>query len=169
MEHFGAVVAGGGSQRYGRDKALEKLGSNTFLDLAVALLRTQKPDSLVILGRPELDLGIADTEPGGGPARNLAAWINTLPKPCRITVLPVDMPGLDTGLLTLLTKHATGAYFDDLYLPFSANVTGDLPSNIIKMRDLLSLLGVARLDWPVGMKNQLKNINTPDDFSHFRS
>lgn len=168
MKHYGVIVAGGGSRRYGQDKAFEKFDGKSFLEITQELLQGQKIDSLSVLGRPELDCGIADPYPKGGPAKNLSGWINGLVKPCRVTVLPVDMPGLNTELLTILTQAPNGAYFDDLYLPFSALVTKELPTGIIRMRDLMQALGLKGIDWPAGNEKQLKNINTPDDFARFQ-
>jgi molybdopterin-guanine dinucleotide biosynthesis protein A len=160
VKHFGLIVAGGRSSRFGSDKANALYKGHRFLDLARSTSEEIGADTTLILGRPGEPDGIADPQPNAGPARNIALWIKGVQKPCRITVLPVDMPGLDARVLAPLTSHPEGAYFDDLYLPFTATVHGEVHGNIERMRDLLGALNLAKIATPEKWAAKLKNINT---------
>jgi len=160
VKHFGLIVAGGRSSRFGSDKADALYKGQRFLDLARLALEQVDADTILVLGRPGEPDGIADPQPNAGPARNIASWIKGIQKPCRLTVLPVDMPGLDADVLAPLTSHPVGAYFDDLYLPFTATVSGEVDGNIERMRDLLGALNLAKIAPPKKWAAKLKNINT---------
>ena len=69
---LGAVLAGGQSMRFGKDKASERLGDLTLLQHAVHALQAQA-ETVIVVGRERLDVKWAPNwpEPGLGPLGGL--------------------------------------------------------------------------------------------------
>ncbi len=115
---FAAVLlAGGRSQRMGRDKALLPLPDGRKLwERQLDVLRALEPAELLISGSaragfpPDVTL-LADELPGLGPLAGIAAALKAMQSP-RLVVLAVDLPAMTTGYLCGLLTEA-----------------GDLPSN----------------------------------------
>ena len=101
----GAVLAGGRSSRFGRDKALEVVGGATLLERALAAL-AGCGERLVVGGSDAL-YGFAgvpvapDVVPGRGPLGGLetALAVATFP---RVALTACDMPGLTPGFWAFL-------------------------------------------------------------------
>lgn len=165
MRALGVIVAGGKSTRMGRDKATLTYQGISLLGRAQALMRASGTTKYFILGRPFIEHGLPDPLPDAGPAANLKAWINKREYPFKLTVLPVDMPLLSPAEIRVLTAEENGAYFDDLYLPFTATVTGQIEADAVRMKDLLAALSLTMIPVPDDSKERLKNINTPDEFA----
>ena len=165
MQLLGVIVAGGKSTRMGRDKASLTYDGISLLGRAQALMRASGTTKYFILGRPYIEHGLPDPLPDAGPAANLRAWINKREYPFKLTVLPIDMPLLSPTEVRLLTAEENGAYFDDLYLPFSATVTGPVEQDVVRMTELLSALKLTMIPVPDDAKERLKNVNTPGDFA----
>jgi molybdenum cofactor guanylyltransferase len=97
----GVILAGGGSRRFGTDKAFARVGGRRLIDAAVASLRDA--DGIdVLLGAPErvaavadrLPAGcvpVADDLPGHGPMGGLVTALARQPDGW-IAVLAVDVP-----------------------------------------------------------------------------
>ncbi|MEX0298277.1 MAG: NTP transferase domain-containing protein [Kordiimonas sp.] len=165
METIGVIVAGGKSSRIGRDKALLKHGTITLLQHAQNLLDDLGIDNRFILGRPDTQDGVPDPYPGEGPARNLQGWFDLQKPPFQVLVLPVDMPFLTTEPLEHLLSQPTGAYFDDLYLPFTATIRESKNTSTARMKDLLPQLGVTCVQPHKNWMQQLVNINQIADLT----
>lgn len=155
------IVAGGQSSRMGEDKALVDFAGTSMLDHMILLAKQAGAGRIVVLGRPDHDLGIEDTEQFVGPARAITNWLAGQPTPQRLLVLPVDMPLLSPDHLRDLSAHEPGAYFDDLYLPFVATVPADFVFDGVRMRSLLAALRLKKLAVPQEDKDRLININDP--------
>ena len=105
MKPFAAVLlAGGRSQRMGRDKALLRLEDGRRLwERQLAVLRELGPAELFISG-PRRDgfpaevSCLADTLPGRGPLAGIAAALRAATSP-RVVVLAVDLPEMTAGFL----------------------------------------------------------------------
>ncbi|MDZ7802168.1 MAG: molybdenum cofactor guanylyltransferase [Trueperaceae bacterium] len=84
----GAVLAGGRSRRFGRDKALARLAGRRLIDLALAS-HADADTVYVVLGAPERAAALAPS------------------LPAHVTALPDDRPGLGPmgGLATVLARH----------------------------------------------------------------
>ncbi len=107
---FAAVLlAGGRSQRMGRDKALLPLPDGRKLwERQLDVLRVLAPAELFISGSardgfpPDVTI-LADERPGLGPLSGIAAALKAMQTP-RLVVLAVDLPAMTTdflrGLLT---------------------------------------------------------------------
>jgi molybdopterin-guanine dinucleotide biosynthesis protein A len=109
----GYVVAGGGSVRMGRDKALLPWEGATLLDHAVARLRTVCGDVRILVGpaRRYENRGVpvvADRVPDAGPLAGLdAALADAGGRP--ILFLGVDLPFVTCALLSALRASLAGA------------------------------------------------------------
>ncbi|WP_417451471.1 molybdenum cofactor guanylyltransferase [Kordiimonas sp.] len=157
----GLILAGGRSQRMGRDKANMLFHGVPMLQRACDLLHRIRLREVVILGSPDNPTA-QDAYPG--PARAVFNWLRQQDRPCSILVLPVDMPALDTETLEFLLSNKSGAYFRDCYLPFYAPQP-HFPASYRppeRLRDLLSFLRLESLPVPENFRLKLTNVNTPN-------
>ena len=109
----GFVVAGGRSQRMGRDKAVLPWGAATLLDHAVARLRTVCCEVRVLSGAASryADRGLpvdVDAIADGGPLAGLAAAL-AVASPRSVLLLGVDLPFVTAPLLAHLRDAVSGA------------------------------------------------------------
>ena len=104
MVDVGVVLAGGGSQRMGVDKADLDLAGSTFLDRAVALLETRFGEILVAGGTRAAGTAtlVADTQPDSGPLGGIAAALAHSGRD--IFVMPVDVPTLSADAVDRLRE-----------------------------------------------------------------
>ena len=158
------ILAGGQSSRMGTDKASLMLDGSSFLDRTIALANGAGATTVHILGRPDHPLGVMDEEQFAGPARAIANWIDHTAETNRILVLPVDMPLLQPEHLAPLLSTEPGAYFDDLYLPFTVQPPGRLDFEGRRMTSLLSALGAKRLSIPRIWEDAFINVNDAPSF-----
>jgi molybdopterin-guanine dinucleotide biosynthesis protein A len=106
----GVVLAGGGSSRLGRDKAMLQIGGQPLLTRAVRLLHTLAEEVLV-LGPPERAAHapdarvIPDQRPGDGPLPALATALREM-RGDRLVAVATDMPFLNVDLLRFLLDRA---------------------------------------------------------------
>ncbi|HEY7294732.1 MAG TPA: molybdenum cofactor guanylyltransferase [Dehalococcoidia bacterium] len=113
-----AVLAGGRSSRFGRDKALLEIGGETLLQRTVATLQAAVGDVLIV-GPPERAeqapgfAVVQDELPGIGPLGGIYTALRARPGRSVVTVA-VDMPFLNAALLRHLVALASDA---DVVLP----------------------------------------------------
>ena len=169
MQTIGVIVAGGKSRRMGRDKASIVYNGQTLLDHAATLLDEFGTSDIVILGKPDMEKGIADTLPNGGPAANLQAWINARPLPVKIVVLPVDMPLLTLEQLHMLDRNPNGGFFDDLYLPLITTINRPILEPVTRMKDLLVALSLCPEAVPCAWQRSLTNFNSKADLDRLHA
>lgn len=97
----GAIMAGGASKRFGRDKVFATIAGRRLIDLAMASLADAEGVE-VLLGSPERvaatasalpagAVGVADDVPGHGPLAGLATALRRRPR-AWLAVLAADMP-----------------------------------------------------------------------------
>ena len=107
------ILAGGDSQRMGRDKANVLLGKHTLLQHVISTLRPLFPTLLVSVRqpRPEIDLpqvcdeqSGAGMRPGGGPLAGLSASLSQVTTPWAF-VVACDMPFVEVALVELLATY----------------------------------------------------------------
>lgn len=108
----GLVLAGGGSARMGRDKAVLRLGGRTLVDRAVAVLADCCDPVLIASGDGRRLTGpgveqVADRPPGAGPLAGILAGLERSPHPL-VAVVAVDMPYASAGVLELLAAQWRG-------------------------------------------------------------
>jgi len=165
MQTKGVILAGGRSERMGCDKALLLYKGISLLEHTKNMISSLGIDDITIIGRPDDMNGVADTEGHQGPAINLQHWLNAQTLPFRILVLPVDMPFLGKEQLNFLLSNKDGAYFDDLYLPFSAVIRDSIGPRISRMKDLLAHMQVIGVHPPPEWQKNLVNINNSADLT----
>lgn len=133
----GFVVAGGRSQRMGRDKALLPWGETTLLDHALARLR-EVTDDVRILSGPERryeDRGVpvvTDVAASSGSLVGVLSGLLALERRLGL-FLAVDLPRVPAGLLTHLVSLAEDA---DAIVPLSP--AGPEPLCAVYTRDCLA-------------------------------
>src|SRR5712691_1983298 len=99
----GAVMAGGRSSRFGRDKALLEIGGETLLQRTVRTVRTVA-QRVIVLGPQERAAQVEDAAvlqdeiPGIGPLGGIYTALRATPGSA-VLVVAVDMPFLNAGLL----------------------------------------------------------------------
>jgi len=108
----GFVMAGGRSERMGRDKALLPRGSSTLLDHAVARLRSACSDVRILCGPERRYEGhgadvIVDAIPGAGPLGGVYSGLRSLGGAPGL-FLAVDLPDVPEALLAHLLALASG-------------------------------------------------------------
>lgn len=98
---LGAVLAGGRSSRFGRDKASEPVDGVASLERVRGMLEAVV-DRVVVIGGPESDLG--EPRPGEGPLQAVVAALREARAAgCdRAVVLACDLPWVDLDTVTRL-------------------------------------------------------------------
>ncbi len=104
----GAVIlAGGESQRMGRDKAWLEWGGQTLISRGITTVRALGITEIFVSGRAGVDYSserlpvLLDQEPGGGPLGGIAAALAVVTSPL-LLVLPVDLPKMSPEFLRRL-------------------------------------------------------------------
>ncbi len=109
-----AILAGGQSRRFGRDKALAELGGRSLLARVAASLDACAPKLIVAPpGRYALPgwQPVPDTRPGEGPLAGLEAALGAAPGDW-VALSAVDLPLLTPAYWALLAQHRRpGAQF----------------------------------------------------------
>lgn len=182
----GFVLAGGGSSRMGRDKALLEIGGEPIL-LRIARAVAEAAGSVVIVGEPEryarfgfpvLPDGVRGIGPLGGLLRVLESGIADWS-----LVVACDMPGVTTGLLKQILAQAqdavdarcaaavSGGEPEPLCAVYHRSCLPEVRSAVedrrLRMRDLLARLEPIKV--AVGDIHLLENINTPAEWLAWRS
>lgn len=179
----GVILAGGRSSRMGRDKALLKVGGQTFFDRILGIMQSLFPCVIIAGNRPDLMrpgvLFYPDHYPGsalGGLYTGLLT-ANT----DRIFVSSCDIPFPDADIMRTILAKRDGC---DVVVPRTPNglepLFGLYHKNCLPaMRDMLErkeycvfdfyplmrvrYLSVAEL--PPDWRRSLMNVNTPDEFN----
>lgn len=182
---WGFVLAGGGSRRMGRDKALLALRGQPMLRKVAEQVR-EAAGGVTVIGPPERYAGlgfevVADSVAPCGPAGGILTALE-LGRAQWNLVTACDMPGLDSGLLRRLLEEAAshGAEIDcvatcrpgsepePLCAVYSADLVPLLRREIgqgrLKMRDLLKILRVRTI--APARAECVSNINTPEDWAN---
>ena len=101
------ILAGGNSQRMGRDKANVELGDKTLLQTVTATMQQLFPQVIVSVRqlRKAVDVPqICDAQPDGGPLAGLAASLSQATTPW-IFAVACDMPFVVPGVVEQLAGH----------------------------------------------------------------
>ena len=185
-EVSGFVLAGGRATRMGRDKRLFRMGDQTLLERAAALLEQ-------LLGRPPFVVGdnlegiwpdprriITDMRPGCGPLSGLAALLQACPTRWALAVA-ADMPLLGAEDLQLLVERVSDG---DRVAALSGGVrpeplaaiyhrdTGDYWRRRLEAGNYKLDSGFRELDWvkvvPAKPGLSLFNVNRVEDLEWLR-
>jgi molybdopterin-guanine dinucleotide biosynthesis protein A len=128
LEIGGYVLAGGGSTRFGRDKALVEVGGVPMLELMLDLLITVTGE-VIIIGPPEryMNFGVGivrDRWAGEGPLGGIITALELTaksPAKCKWNlIVSCDMPFLTREWLTFLCQRAAKSEAQ-VVLPFSGH------------------------------------------------
>ena len=108
----GVLLAGGGSRRMGRNKALMPLAGRRLVDRVLAVLGGVVDDLLMVTNSPELyaDLGlrmVPDVVAGKGALGGIHSAIHHAAAP-HCLVVACDMPFLNAGVLRYLVDQRAG-------------------------------------------------------------
>lgn len=114
----GVILAGGKSDRMGKNKALMLLDGRRLIDLVIAVLREVFADLLIVTNRPELyaDLQlpiVGDVYPDKGALGGIYSAIYHAPTPYCF-VVACDMPFLNTAVIRYLTSQIVN---NDVVMP----------------------------------------------------
>jgi len=182
----GFVVAGGRSERMGRDKALLPWADGTLLDHALRRLRSVCPEVRILSGAEPryADRGVAvhtDVVADAGPLGGIHAGLSSLTDPLGL-FLGVDVPLVPAALLTALVAAAEGS---DAVVPVLAGrpeplcavyrrtcldaVARRLEAGERKMTSFWPDVRVRTLAEPElapfgDPAEMFRNVNTPDDY-----
>jgi molybdopterin-guanine dinucleotide biosynthesis protein A len=100
------ILAGGNSQRMGRDKANLLLGEQTLLQRVIATMQQVFPFVIVSVRqpRPEINLPqVCDEQLNAGPLAGLVASLSRITTPWAF-VVACDMPFVEPAVVELLAK-----------------------------------------------------------------
>ncbi|MGL5112095.1 MAG: molybdenum cofactor guanylyltransferase [Flavobacterium sp.] len=178
------ILAGGKSQRMGTDKGFLEWNGQTFIALIVAALVPMVGDNIVIISSNERydALGftrIPDIVANKGPLGGIyTALKNSATK--RNLILSVDVPLISSELIQwlvdshdesyLLTQVAVLGKPCPLVAVYDRSVRQLLPefiaSNQLKVREFVNEITHQTLEVPEKWKNQLQNINTPEEYKN---
>jgi molybdenum cofactor guanylyltransferase len=183
MQASGFVLAGGKSERMGRDKALLPYGGATLAEY-VARMMGEVVDRVTLIGDPakfgHLGLPVLpDDIPGSGPASGIYTALRASATDWNL-ILACDMPGISSGVLRDLLRAAeltgrscvaaTGPYgqpeplcaaYHRRCLPALGRAIRD---KRLKMRDLVKEIGAI---WIRVDASAIANVNTPAEWSEF--
>lgn len=197
MTPRGFLQAGGGSTRFGSDKALVQLGGKTMLQRTGELLAGVCADVTIVAPDGKYaDMQwpvLADRWPGQGPLGGILTALATMPNSKEETaawalIVSCDMPFLTTAFLAELCERALrSAAF--VVVPQSAsgleplcacwNSLAAVPlqtffdAGVRKVTEAMRLLPMEVLDESVWKRFDTKgllfwNMNTPEDFDEAR-
>jgi molybdopterin-guanine dinucleotide biosynthesis protein A len=179
----GFILAGGGSTRMGRDKALLEYDGKTLLEFVAAAVRSATGNVIIVadparyrtFGFPV----VPDERPGCGPLGGIVTALSVSDYDWNL-IAACDMPGIDSPFLEMLIREARGAppgtrcvvpvgpggpeplcaLYHREALPTMRQALG---RNILKMRRVLAEL--ESLPVTVADAARFRNINTPEDWT----
>ena len=185
---LGAIIAGGGSRRFGRPKATAEVGGLAMIDWSLRALMEDVTDVVVVGGDPAVaesrGLGhLVDAAPDGGPLAGLVSVLRAATDHGLdgIFALACDMPLVDATVVRELLRHAEG---DEAVAPLGPRGPEQLcafyPSaclgvaerrlamSDLSLRALLKVVPVRTVDVagitePAEAEALLMSVNTPED------
>jgi len=108
----GVIMAGGASQRLGRNKALERIGGKALIERVIDSLAPLTTEVLVVVARPEQAVAlhltpsvrvVSDRYPGRGSLGGIFTGLDASAEPWSL-VVACDMPFLNGELLSHLIE-----------------------------------------------------------------
>ena len=176
---LGFILAGGSSRRMGSDKAQLKVGQQTMLDIASAVLRTAAVNKHFVVGGALADL--VEQQSGQGPASaicDVLARFSAAAESKRLALfMPVDMPRLSVDSINTLLECARlnqqTVYYSAHYLPLVIPVTANTQESARTLiaadsspsvRKLLASLNAQPIAFN-GKADELVNINRPEELA----
>ncbi len=112
---LGAIIAGGGSRRFGRPKATAEVGGLAMIDWSLRALVEDVTDVVVVGGDPAVaesrGLGhLVDATPEGGPLAGVVSALRAATDRGLegVFALACDMPLVDSAVVREVLRHAEG-------------------------------------------------------------
>jgi molybdopterin-guanine dinucleotide biosynthesis protein A len=111
----GIIMAGGASQRLGRNKALERIGGKALIERVIDSLVPLTSEVLVVVARAEQAAAlhlptsvrvVSDRYPGRGSLGGILTGVDASAEPWSL-VVACDMPFLNPGLLRHLMEESS--------------------------------------------------------------
>ena len=164
MRRLGAVLAGGGSRRFGSDKAAALWNGRSLIDHVTDRLGAQV-DHLVLIGR---EGGIPDRPaPDLGPLGGLCAALAYAAAHGFDDVLTAacDVPTLPDDLASLLAPGPACLDGQPLIGLWPATLAPELDAYLASTPDLSMRAWIRRCGARLVSGPELPNINTPDDLA----
>lgn len=164
---LGAVLAGGASRRFGRDKALAELDGSTLIGLTVSALARQC-ERVVVVGRESAPAATLEDwpAPGMGPLGGLAAALrHALATGCEAVLsCGVDAVFLPDDLLPLLRPAPAYVAAQPVIGLWPATAAGAIEELLRgdgphSMRRFAERVGAR----PISVAGAIPNVNTPAD------
>ncbi|MFH1434747.1 MAG: molybdenum cofactor guanylyltransferase [Pseudomonadota bacterium] len=185
---IGAVLAGGTSRRYGKEKALLEWNGRSFLDIAASRLGKVCGDVVVSVDKKgrfttqQAAREIEDVMPGQGAGVGILSVLRAH-EGCAVLVTPVDMPLMrESTLQALLRARDWGASavvlevdgiqqpLVGVYEPEAAAVIEEcLRRDERKLVIMTHAMGAAVVRPPAAEEPYLVNINSPGDFKRLQA
>lgn len=166
------ILAGGRSQRMGRDKATIAWGDDDAVHRVARLARNVGATDILVSGG---DYGlpfVSDPVAHGGPVGGLLAAAAARPSAGRFLVLAVDAPTLAAeDVAVLLAVAGPGATFADFPLPMVVT-RGAIPWGCpaeTSLRRFVEAAGLRTLTPPAARVAHLRGANTPQDLQALRA
>ena len=171
---LGAVLAGGQSMRFGKDKASERLGELTLLEHAVHALQAQA-ETVIVVGRECLDVKWAPDwpKPGLGPLGGLCFALREGRAAGYDAVLSLlcDTPELPAGILEEVRRRSDNCFLaaSPVIGLWSCSLADDLAAYLVNDRKRsvhgwVSAIGASSI-LTVG---SVPNVNRPSDLEDVR-
>ena len=185
---LGAIIAGGGSRRFGSPKATAEVGGLAMIDWSVRALMEDVAAVVVVGGDPEVaesrGLGhLVDAASDGGPLAGLVSALRVANGRGLdgIFALACDMPLVDAAIVRELLRHAAG---DEVVAPLGPRgpeqlcafypsaclgvVERRLTMADLSLKALLEVVPVRTVDMagitePAEAEALLMSVNTPED------
>jgi molybdopterin-guanine dinucleotide biosynthesis protein A len=180
----GIIIAGGKSQRMGTDKGMLDLNGKSFIKhICDALIPIVGSNILIVSGNKEYDsIGLTRVEDiidNKGPVGGLYTALSTSKTKINL-VLSVDVPMVSSELLEWLIKNHDESYMvtqiksDEKTIPLIAVydrsmriVFGEhMAANQLKLKQVIEDVKHQTIEVPDNWKDQVQNINTPQDYQN---
>jgi molybdenum cofactor guanylyltransferase len=177
----GAVLCGGRSERFGRDKALIEYHGRPLAERVATVLESAGCEPVVFVGgdgdRLTAATGrefVADTQPGAGPLGGVLDALRRFQSADvdGVVVAACDLPNLtEAAVRAVASSAATACAVADRLHPALAywpieevdHVAALFGAGVRSLHEALGALGAARV--PVG-EVELHNVNRPSDLGH---
>ena len=164
----GVVLAGGRSSRMGENKAMLSFRGRPLVAHMRQILQDAGIEDIFIGGDVEGYDHIPDAHRYAGPAQAIGNVMDALPAYDYFLVVPVDMPLLNTALITPLLESSCGTYWQNHPLPAFLR-RGVAIGHCNSVRDIHQALGSKEIPFLQDNLLMMRNINTPADWEEIVS
>jgi molybdopterin-guanine dinucleotide biosynthesis protein A len=176
-------LAGGGSRRMGRDKALLPVAGKSLIEYVLSQFGDRFGEILISVSKPE-NFGflphrlVVDEQPGKGPMMGIQSALRVSAYP-KSFVISCDIPEVDLALVESMVAKAgaceivlpisPGGRFEPLFAVYSRSIRPRMTQLLKKGEtSLLPLFPRCRTE-TITLKNsaRFKNLNTPQEYADF--